>query len=649
MDNNNSKGKSQTNSTIMVLFLMLSLSLYPFMVPVSGDDDGNETGRALGDTPWPMMGNNPQLTGLSDYSTEGNDGVQKWKYHIGFMVDTIPVIGADNTIYFGGYDGFFYAMNPDGSLKWKYNKTEECTTITAAIGDDGTIYFGGYGINRDTWEGEANMYALNPDGSLKWKTRLERDIASGITLDQNGTLYFTSSDYHLYAMDSSGEITWTWNCEWGDSTIPFNTPSIGPDGSIYMSAYRKGVFGFNTDHTEKFNQGAGKTRANPVIDDKGNIYIGGDEMLSLEPDGDIRWNYSVNLSRTSSPAIGPDGNLYFLVTTRNATSLISMTTDGELIWQYNETDPWPYFMWDPVISANGDVFFFTAGKVLGVKKDGTLKWRFDVNNHVRGVTIAKNGAILFGSHNDYFYCIGGGEFPAQPPGPPTNLLTLGGDGWVNLTWTPPQYDGGSIITGYKILRGETPTDLTVISEVQADTLFYNDNTVTNGKTYYYDVKAKNKAGDGDQIYDNSEPPPIVPKKKTDFTNPIIEITEPLDGAILTDPEVTVKGTASDNIEVLKVEISIDNENWTLTDGKTTWSKQVTLEEGKNTIYIRATDTAGNTEIEQTDVTVGKIDPPGTDPVTGNHAALMLIGVLLLITVIMITVMWAVLHLRRKGP
>jgi outer membrane protein assembly factor BamB len=33
-------------------------------------------------------------------------------------------VGADGTVYFGGvdniFDSYFYALNPDGTLKWRY-------------------------------------------------------------------------------------------------------------------------------------------------------------------------------------------------------------------------------------------------------------------------------------------------------------------------------------------------------------------------------------------------------------------------------------------------------------------------------------------------------------------------------------------------
>ena len=47
-------------------------------------------------------------------------GVLKWKYETGGNVYSSPAIGADGTIYVGSDDNYLYAINPDGSLRWRF-------------------------------------------------------------------------------------------------------------------------------------------------------------------------------------------------------------------------------------------------------------------------------------------------------------------------------------------------------------------------------------------------------------------------------------------------------------------------------------------------------------------------------------------------
>ena len=45
---------------------------------------------------------------------------------------------------------------------------------------------------------------------------------------------------------------------------------------------------------------------------------------------------------------------------------------------------------------------------------------------------------------------------ATAPSAPTGLVASGGDGKVALSWTVPNSDGGSPITGYNVYRGTSP-------------------------------------------------------------------------------------------------------------------------------------------------------------------------------------------------
>jgi len=70
-------------------------------------------------------------------------------------------------------------------------------------------------------------------------------------------------------------------------------------------------------------------------------------------------------------------------------------------------------------------------------------------------------------------------------------------GSVLVTWGPPASDGGSPVTGYVVLRGTGPGNLTMLAEVGA-MMSYTDTTVERGRTYYYIVVAKNAAGQGER-------------------------------------------------------------------------------------------------------------------------------------------------------
>ena len=82
------------------------------------------------------------------------------------------------------------------------------------------------------------------------------------------------------------------------------------------------------------------------------------------------------------------------------------------------------------------------------------------------------------------------------PSAPQLLGAIVGVTYVNLTWSASTVDGGSAITGYVIYRSSTSgTGYVMIDSVSETTLKYKDETIANGQTYFYIVKAKNYAGE----------------------------------------------------------------------------------------------------------------------------------------------------------
>jgi len=101
--------------------------------------------------------------------------------------------------------------------------------------------------------------------------------------------------------------------------------------------------------------------------------------------------------------------------------------------------------------------------------------------------------------------------PRTVPGQPTGLVAAAGNGQVELTWHAPVDDGGSPITNYRIHRGTTAGNETFIAEV-ADVLSYTDTGLTNGQIYYYEVSAKNAAGEGLNSTEVSATPATTPSE-----------------------------------------------------------------------------------------------------------------------------------------
>jgi alpha-glucosidase (family GH31 glycosyl hydrolase) len=95
------------------------------------------------------------------------------------------------------------------------------------------------------------------------------------------------------------------------------------------------------------------------------------------------------------------------------------------------------------------------------------------------------------------------------------------------------------------------------------------------------------------------------------TPPTVFINSPANGSTVAGI-LPITGTASDNVAVAKVEVSIDNGGWSIVTGTTNWSfslNTTTLLNGLHTISVRATDGSSNVSSIPS-VTVRVINVPG---------------------------------------
>jgi len=118
-----------------------------------------------------------------------------WQYRTGYAFNSSPAIGKDGTVYAGSTEGYFYAFDPSGTVKWSVRlgglEAGGVMSPSPALGADGTIYVGSH---------DNNVYALNPDGTVKWRYTTGYRVESSPAISADGTLYIGGMDNgYLYA------------------------------------------------------------------------------------------------------------------------------------------------------------------------------------------------------------------------------------------------------------------------------------------------------------------------------------------------------------------------------------------------------------------------------------------------------------------
>lgn len=225
-------------------------------------------------------------------------GTKKWEFLTGGTITGCPAIGADGTIYIGSYDNRLYAVFPDGTKRWAF-LTEALISDAPAIGSDGTIYVGSH---------NGTVHAINTDGTSKWFVRTHKNIQSSPAIDTNGNIYICATDANLYSWTSNGVHRWTFPAGSGV------TPTIGPDGTIYIAPLLGNyVYAINPDGTQKWSilKQRGSAEGAIAIAQDGTLYGSAyNQFYALNPDGSPNWFFE-GAPGAGSPAVGRDGRIFF--------------------------------------------------------------------------------------------------------------------------------------------------------------------------------------------------------------------------------------------------------------------------------------------------------------------------------------------------
>lgn len=210
-------------------------------------------------------------------------------------------------------------------------------------------------------------------------------------IGSDGTVYTSSGDSHLIAINPDG--TQKWNFSTGASVWG---AAIGMDGTVYAGT-GNALYALNFDGTEKWSlTGAGV----PTLGSDETLYVGrGHSLLAINPGGKQKWNFSTGGSFRGGPAIGSGGTIYF---TSSDSKLYAVNPDGTLQWSF------PTGSDSIAIGPQGTIYIGSGGctnyNYYAINPDGMKKWSFGTEGF-SSPAIASDGTVYVGSGGSYFYAI----------------------------------------------------------------------------------------------------------------------------------------------------------------------------------------------------------------------------------------------------
>jgi outer membrane protein assembly factor BamB len=335
---------------------------------------------------WPMFQYDIHHTGRSPYGKSGNWFIEKWKADLGSLTYSSPAISKDGTIYIGSGDDYLYAINPNGTMKWRY-KTDHNVHSSPAIAEDGTIYVG---------SNDCYLYAFYPNGTLKWKTSVGGWCSSPV-IANDGTIYVGSTNGRIHAINPNG--TKKWNYKTGSDV--FSSPVLNNMGTVYCGSHDNYMYAiYASNGTLKWRYGTGTDcgGAGATVGDDGTIYFG--DLLgylhAVNPDGTRKWRKDLLDNIYTSPSITEEGNI---IVGTYLGYIYSFKADGTENWKF-EVEKYEWLHSSPVIDKYGIIYFgANNGWFYALNPDGTLKWKYKTLDYIfPSVAIDENGTIYIAAH-----------------------------------------------------------------------------------------------------------------------------------------------------------------------------------------------------------------------------------------------------------
>jgi outer membrane protein assembly factor BamB len=144
--------------------------------------------------------------------------------------------------------------------------------------------------------------------------------------------------------------------------------------------------------------------SSPAIAPDGTIYFGNGglnvgvgALIALDPNGHLKWQHPFTKA-IFTPAVGPDGTVYVQDL---SSSLYAINPDGTLKWSFLLNAPSTIGQAAPAIDSDGTLFI--GGDALyAVNPDGTRKWRYPGSASILPIrsspAIATDGTIILGGN-----------------------------------------------------------------------------------------------------------------------------------------------------------------------------------------------------------------------------------------------------------
>lgn len=372
------------------------------------------------------------------YALDGNTGKIVWTFRAKDRIyNCTPALNNDGSVIFTDQYGCLYsikqgptpaqswtkvqAISHDSiSLSWKINGNISSQTLFASVvsntntatriavfpssvsnyvltglPDNTTYHFwikGSLGSITSRYSGKAT--------ATTWHTKAVSWRMLGRNPSHNG-----NPNSSVQGVKRNPYIKWTQVVEGGANGVS-KTPSLGFDGTLYVSSEFGQVHAFNPNGSQKWETVIWQPLSPTTVGLDGQIYVGNNlgSFNSLRPNGSVKWSRNWGSGINSGACISTNQTVFLGA----GYNLFAITNDG-IFWSI----PFPDSLQaDIALDAKGNVYAVDAsGHLKSYTQTGSLRWSFDIPSGpfvIAPITIGQDNTVYVADFNSILYAITNG-------------------------------------------------------------------------------------------------------------------------------------------------------------------------------------------------------------------------------------------------
>ena len=284
-----------------------------------------------------------KISGLYAFSTE--TGELKWKYipaKATASYNPLTVNPVTGDIYYGTQTaGQFYAVTPEGTLKWQFTEAGSMQSTAPAVSADGsTVYVA---------DKAGKLFALNTStGEKKWQAAFS-GAAAGLIVKGGKVVVGAGKNLYFYnAADGSLRKSLAMT----SSMVGITGFAVAADKKTVYLPVTNGLSSFDIDAETMIKDNfvfAGNNPYTPVVAPDGNVFVGCKDCWVYNVNKDltaVNWSYqhvmassTANAFNFSHPCVDSE-NRYYITSGQEGNVNYIFSKDGAVIdsWTYEAGD-----------------------------------------------------------------------------------------------------------------------------------------------------------------------------------------------------------------------------------------------------------------------------------------------------------------------